>query len=103
MELLTTTVCFNRPVYLLCQYPVLPSAMFSSSRPSWREDGAVLDIDGAMYRSVIWINETELVLELVPERSHFEPSGVHNYTCFLHLVGGGELESNPLLVTPQGT
>ena len=102
LEITNATVCFNKAVRLRCQHQVLPSGMFATARPSWKEDGVVLAIDGGMYRSVTWINETHTVLELVPEQSRFEPSGAHNYTCFLPLVEGGELESNPVEVRPQG-
>ena len=60
----------------------------------------MLDFDDAMYRSVTQRTETELVLELVPDGSHFESSGAHNYTCFLPLVEGGELESNYVQIRP---
>ena len=103
LEVLTTNVCFNKAVKLLCQHPhVLTSEMFSTFRPGWKENGIIFALDGSMYRSVTQTNATQAVLELVPERSHFEPLGAHNYTCFLPLVGGGILESNIVLVSPQG-
>ena len=103
LEVLTTTVCFNKAVKLLCRHPdVLESGIFSTTRPSWKENGTVVALDGGMYRSAKQINETQVILELVPERSHFEPSGAHNYTCFLPLVGGGALESNLIQIRPQG-
>ena len=94
------SLCFDQPVLLICQHPLLPSGMFSSIRPSWKEDGTVFTLDGVMFRSVKRINETEHVFELVPMRNHFEPSGAHNYTCFLPLAGGGVLESNPVQISP---
>ena len=97
-----SSVCFSNAIQLLCQHPLLPSGMFSSTRPSWKEDGTVISLDGSMFRSVKRINETHAVLELVPERSHFEPSGAHHYTCFLPLNEGGIIESDPILVIPQG-
>ena len=103
LEVLTTTVCFNKAVKLLCRHPdVLESGIFSTTRPSWKENGTVVALDGGMYRSAKQINETQVILELVPERSHFEPSGAHNYTCFLPLAGGGALESNLILIRPRG-
>lgn len=103
LEILTTNVCFNKAVKLLCNHPLLlASRNFSTSRPSWKEDSTVVALDGNMYRSANHISETLLILELVPERSHFGPLGTHNYTCFLPLLGGGTLESNPVLVRPQG-
>ena len=103
LEIITTNVCFNRPVKLLCSHPLLvASGNFSTSRPSWKEDSNIVALDGSMYRSTSHINEKQVILELVPERSHFEPMSSHNYTCFFHLLGGGTLESNPVLVRPQG-
>ena len=93
-------ICFNQPALLICQHPDITSEIFSSTRPSWKEDGVVFGIDGGMYRSVTQINKTHAILELVPERSHFEASGVHNYNCFLSLVGGGVIESNPVQIQP---
>ena len=93
-------ICFDQPVLLICQYPSITSGVFSSTRPSWKEDGAVFALDGGMYRSATRINETQTILELVPKQSHFEPSGAHNYTCFLPLVGGGVIESNPVQISP---
>ena len=103
LEVPTTNVCFNKAVQLLCHHPhVLASRMFSATRPSWKENGTVFALDDSMYRSVTQINETLLVLELVPKQSHFEPFGAHNYTCFLPCIGRGILESNLMLVRPQG-
>ena len=103
LEILTPMVCFNKAVKLLCNHPLLlASRNFSTSRPSWKEDSTIVALDGSMYRSANHINETQLIFELVPERNHFEPLGAHNYTCFFHLLGGGTLESNPVLVRPQG-
>ena len=103
LKKLPTNVCFNRPVQLLCKHPhLLASRNFSTSRPSWKEDSTIIALGGDMYRSTSHINETQVILELVPKRSHFEPMGSHNYTCFFHLLGGGTLESNPVLVRPQG-
>ena len=103
LEILTTDVCFNKAVKLLCNHPLLlTSRNFSTSRPSWKEDSIIVALDGGMYRSAYHISETQFILELVPKRSHFEPLGAHNYTCFLPLLGGGTLESNPVLVRPQG-
>ena len=103
LEVPTTSVCFNRAVQLLCHHPhVSASGMFSATKPSWKKNDTVFALDGSMYRSVTQINETLLVLELVPERSRFEPFGAHNYTCFLPRIGGGILESNLMLVRPQG-
>ena len=94
------SLCFGQPVFLLCKLSGIMSGMFSASRPSWKEDGIIFAIDGNMYHSVTQTNQTQAVLELVPERSHFEPSGTHNYTCFFPLVGGGILESNPVQISP---
>ena len=92
--------CFGQPVLLLCKLSGLTSEMFSTSRPSWREDGMVIPLDGKMFRSVLQINQTHTFLELVPQRMHFEPMGAHNYTCFRHLLDGGTLESNPVQIRP---
>ena len=81
-------------------HSVVTSGIFNSTKPSWGEDGIGFATGGGMYRSVTQINETHTVLELVPKRSRFEPSGAHNYTCFLPLVGGGELESKPVHISP---
>ena len=103
LKILTPMVCFYKAAKLLCNHPhLLTSRNFSTSRPSWKEDSTIVALDGGMYRSASHINETQLILELVPERVHFEPLGAHNYTCFFHLIGGGTLESNPVLVRPQG-
>ena len=74
--------------------------MLNANRPSWRKDGGPISIGHGMHRSVSQISGTELALELVPERSQFGPVGAHNYTCFLPLVGGRELESNPVQIRP---
>ena len=92
--------CFDQPVFLLCKLSGVTSEMFTTTRPSWQEDGMVVPVDGDMYRSVRQTNETHTVLELVPQRRHFEALGAHNYTCFLTLLGGGTLESNPAQIRP---
>ena len=93
------SLCFGQTVFLWCKLSGIMSEMFSATRPSWKEDGIIFALDGNMYRSVTQTNQTQAVLELVPERSHFEPSGAHNYTCFLPLVGGGILESNQVQIS----
>ena len=92
--------CFGQPVLLLCKLSGLTSEMFDTSRPSWREDSMVISLDGNMYRSAPNSNQTHTFLELVPQRSHFEEMGSHNYTCFLYLLDGGTLESNPVQIRP---
>ena len=92
--------CLGQPVWLLCKLSGLTSEMFSTSRPSWREDSMVFSIDGQMYHSVRQINQTHTFLELVPQRMHFEEMGSRNYTCTLSLLGGDTLESNPLQIRP---
>ena len=102
LEIITINVCFNRPVKLLCNHPHLLERNFSTSQPSWKEDSTIIALDGNMYHSTSHINEIQVILELVPERNYFELMGAHNYTCFFHLLGGDTLESNPVLVRPQG-
>ena len=93
------SICFDQPVLLICHHPIITAGPYDASRASWKEDGGVISINGGMYKSsATWLNVTEFVL--VPKRSHFEPSGAHNYTCFLPLVEGGELESNPVQISP---
>ena len=94
------SLCFGQTVFLWCKLSGIMSEMFSATRPSWKEDGIIFALDGNMYRSVTQTNQTQAVLELVPEQSQFEPSGAHNYTCFLPLVGGGILESNQVQISP---
>ena len=63
--------CFGQPVLLLCKLSGLTSEMFSTKRPSWREDGIVISLDGTMYRSASNNNQTHTFLELVPQWMHF--------------------------------